>query len=316
MKKLILFLLITSALQANCEKPLYKDICQRAQKSGVKLEYIESFLASSKTKTFDEKSFKLMQPSQISSHKKSEKKANNTLLEFVPNIVKHLDEYKEVYDRVERDFGVNREIVAAILAKETRLGLIKPPHDAFVVFHTLLSRTKPQTSREKWLVNMSKANIVSILKYCYESDIKPDSCNLPSSYAGAIGISQFMPDNLNLALSYTKGAADITKMEDAILSSANFLHQKASFNTLAKWSEMGDVAKIESEWYEFEFKHQNASFVYSKNREGKAVYNCFACGKKELEYIKEQTKKIMSYNNSSNYAIGVLRLAYEAYRSR
>jgi membrane-bound lytic murein transglycosylase B len=69
---------------------------------------------------------------------------------------------------------------------------------------------------------------------------------------------------------------------------------------------------IEAKWYEYEFKHDNASFVYEKSRSGKK-YDCFTKGKPELEYLKKYTKKIMRYNNSSNYSVGVMRLAYDAY---
>jgi len=101
-------------------------------------------------------------------------------------------------------------------------------------------------------------------------------------------------------------------MEDAIMSVAKFLHTKAKFDTLMDFSKIDDIATIESDWYAYEFQHENASFVYEKSRSGK-VYNCFTKDKNELQYLKTYVKKIMRYNNSSNYAIGVIRLAYEAH---
>jgi len=102
-------------------------------------------------------------------------------------------------------------------------------------------------------------------------------------------------------------------MEDAIMSVAKFLHKKADFDTLMDFSKIQDMHKIESDWYEYAFEHENASFVYEKSRSGK-VYNCFTKDKKELQYLKGYVKKIMRYNNSSNYAIGVIRLAYDAHQ--
>lgn len=318
MKELIFFLLLSLSLNASehCHERIYSDICEKALLRDIDLSYIESFLDSNKTKVFDNVSFELMQPKFIEQHKQNEKRANNSLLKFIPEIVSNLREYKEVYDIAEDRYGVNREIVASILMKETRLGKITPKHDAFVVFHTLLSRTTPNSAREKWLINMSKSNIVAIIEYCYQNSIEPNRCNLQSSYAGAIGISQFMPNNLKLAVSLNDTTPDITSMEDAILSTSNFLSQKADFNELIEWEKMSDIEDIENRWYDFEFENQNASFVYDTNKNGVKVYNCFTCDIKELEYIKKYAQKIMSYNNSSNYAIGVLRLAYEAYRSR
>jgi membrane-bound lytic murein transglycosylase B len=233
-------------------------------------------------------------------------------VKYVPEIVEHLIDYKEVYDYAEKKYGVNREIIAAILIKETKLGKIQPTHDAFIVFNTLVLRTKPDTPREKWLLNMGKTNMASIITYCYDKGVAPEQCNLPSSYAGAIGIPQFMPNSLVYAQGYKSKVADLTKMEDAIVSASNFLHKKADFKELIEWNKIPDIADIETKWYEYEFNNDNASFVYEKNKKSGKNYDCFTCGKNELEYLKEYTKKIMRYNNSSNYAVGVMRLAYDA----
>jgi membrane-bound lytic murein transglycosylase B len=74
------------------------------------------------------------------------------------------------------------------------------------------------------------------------------------------------------------------------------------------------MKKVEDEWYDFDFKYKNASFAYAASKKSGKKYNCFACGRKELGYLSRYVKTIMRYNNSSNYAIGVIRLAYEAHR--
>jgi membrane-bound lytic murein transglycosylase B len=86
-------------------------------------------------------------------------------------MVTHLKKYKEVYDYSEKKYGVNREIIAAILMKETKLGKIKPTHDAFIVFNTMVVRTDPKTKREKWLLKMGKTNMSSIIVHCYKGKI-------------------------------------------------------------------------------------------------------------------------------------------------
>jgi len=317
MFKIFLMLFSTTLLFAdlNCkfENQNYVEICKRSVQNGVSYEYANSFLLSSlKTQKFDEISFEYLQPKHIKTHKKNEKKANNVLIKFIPEVVEHLKTYSEVYDYTEEKYGVNREIVAAILLKETKLGKIVPKHDAFIVFNTLVVRTKPNSQREKWLLNMGKTNMVSIITYCYNRDITPNECNLPSSYAGAIGIPQFMPDSFVFAEGYKTEMADLTKMEDAIVSATKFLHTKADFTELIDWDKIPDIADLESKWYDFEFENEDASFVYAKNKSGDKEYKCFTCDKEELDYLREYTKKILRYNNSSNYAVGVMRLAYEA----
>ena len=319
--KLLLLLLLTTTTWAkytNCtfKNEHYTDVCEKVVKRGVSHRYANEFLLSYfKTQKFDEISWKYLQPSKIQHHKTQEKKANNVLVKFVPKMVAHLKEYKDVYDYVEREYGVNREIVAAILLKETKLGKIKPTHDAFIVFNTMVVRTKGETPREQWLLKMGKTNMATIIEYCYKNGIKPEQCNLPSSYAGAVGIPQFMPNSFVYAKSYKNKVADLTKMEDAIVSAANFLHKKADFSTLIKWDEMPNIPQVEQEWYEYEFTNKDTSFVYEKSKTGK-TYNCFTKEKPELAYVREYARKIMRYNNSSNYAVGVMSLAYQAHYSK
>jgi peptidoglycan lytic transglycosylase B len=317
--KLLLLALATtlSAKYTNCEfkNPDYTDVCKSAVKSGVSYKYANQFLMSYfKTQKFDEVSWKYLQPSKIQHHKIQEKKANNALVSYIPKMLQNMKKYKEVYDYAEKKYGVNREIIAAILLKETKLGKIKPTHDAFIVFNTMVVRTKPNTPREKWLLRMGKTNMATIISHCYKKGVKPEQCNLPSSYAGAIGIPQFMPNSFIYADSYKGKVADLTKMEDAIVSAASYLNKKAGFNTLINWDKMEDVPKIEQEWYQYEFENKNTSFVYETDKNGKP-YNCFTRDKPKLAYMKEYAAKIMRYNNSSNYAVGVMSLAYQAHYS-
>ena len=320
MLKAILLISLSTLLFAkytNCEfqDNNYEEICKKVVKKGVSYDYANKFLLSYfKTKKFDEISYKYLQPKHIKTHKQNEKKANNVLVKHVPRIVKHLKEYKEVYDYSEKRYGVNREIVAAILTKETNLGKIQPKHDAFIVFNTLVVRTEPNSRREKWLLDMAKTNMVSIINHCYKKEVTPEQCNLPSSYAGAVGIPQFMPNSFIYAEGYKSKVPDLTKMEDAIVSASKFLHTKANFSELIEWELMPDIVDIESKWYDYEFNNDNASFVYDKSKKSGKKYDCYTCGKVELVYLKSYTKKIMRYNNSSNYAVGVMRLAYDAYK--
>lgn len=310
--------LLVSSLNAkytNCEfkNEHYEDVCKSSVKQGASYQYVNEFLLSYfKTKKFDEISWKYLQPSKIKHHRAQEKKANNVLVKHVPKMVEHLKKYSEVYDFVENKYGINREIIAAILLKETKLGKIKPTHDAFIVFNTIVIRTTPDTSRNKWLLKMGKTNMASVITHCYKKGVTPLECNLPSSYAGAVGIPQFMPNSFIYAKSYKNKVADLTKMEDAIVSAAYFLHKKASWDKLVDWEQVGDMVRIESEWYDYEFNNENASFVYESSKSGK-LYACFTKEKPELEYIKGYVKKVMRYNNSSNYAVGVMRLAYDAH---
>ena len=131
MKKIFLLAVLTSLLFAeykNCEfkNKNYTEICERVVKKGVPIHVANTFLLSRKTEKYDMLSFKLFSPKKIKTHRANEKKANNTLVKYIPTIVKHVKKYKKVYDEAEKRYGVNREIIASILMKETSLDKIKP----------------------------------------------------------------------------------------------------------------------------------------------------------------------------------------------
>jgi len=290
----------------------YETICKKAVKAGVSIDYANRYLLSPQTMMRDEESLRLFSPKMLKTHQANEKRANNALVAFVPEIVENLKRYRAVYDEAERRFGVSREIIAAILAKETRLGRIGSKHDAFTVFNTLVRELPADSQRNKRLIAMAEGNIVAVMRFCHAAGIAPDACRFKSSYAGAVGIPQFMPQNLYLVESYTEGPGDLSRMEDAILSAARYLNERSGFKQLLAWEKMPDLPTVENAWYDYDFTTENASFAYEKSRNG-TRYNCFACGKPELAYLAENVKKVMRYNNSSNYALGVLRLAYDAH---
>ncbi len=235
-KKVLLLAISTLAFAeySNCnfQNKNYTEICEKTVKRGVPVHNVNLFLLSPKTDNMDLRSFKLFHPSKIKTHRANEKRANNVLVKYVPQIIEHVNKYSKVYDKAEKKYGVSREVVAAILMKETRLGKIKPSFDAFEVFNTLVVKVKVKTKRDKWLLDMGKSNLSSIIKYCYDNGYDVDSCKLPSSYAGAVGIPQFMPSSFGYVDAYESDAGDLTKMEDAIMSASRYLNQRAGFKTL------------------------------------------------------------------------------------
>ncbi|MEA3374519.1 MAG: lytic murein transglycosylase, partial [Campylobacterota bacterium] len=293
----ITLLLATSKQYTNCtfQTEQYIGVCERAVKKGVSYEYANRFLLSFKASKRDFKSLKLFSPKKIATHRENEKRANNTLVKHVPEIVKHLKRYKTVYDHAEAKYGVNREVVAAILMKETRLGKIKPSHDAFIVFNTLLTELDPVSSRDHRLVRMAENNLLAIMEYCYAKKIRPNQCSFDSSYAGAVGIPQFMPQNFGHIEGYKKKTGSLSKMEDAIVSTSRFLHYNAKFKEMIEWSKIPTMEKVEEDWYDYDLEHDNASFAYAKSKKSGRRLKCFTCQDPDLAYLNDYVKKIMKY---------------------
>ncbi len=311
---------------SNCEfqNTHYKDVCSQVVKNGVSYDYANKFLLSyHKTQKLDDKSWRYLhpEPKKIKKAAKAEpqkkvlsyeQKSNLKLAKRVSEMIKNLNKHKAAYDFAEEQYNVNREIISAILMKETQLGQVKPSHDAFIVFNTILTKLpKAKNRRDKWLIKLAKTNMATVIKFCYDKKLKPRECNLPSSYAGAIGYAQFMPNSLKYAKGFKDDTPDLTDMDDAIVSIANFLNQTANFNEMIEWNKIKNVPQIENNWYTYSLNNKHPSFVYEESSSGRC-YQCFSKGRPELEYMKEYMKKVMRYNNSSDYAIGVMRLAYDA----
>ncbi|MDX1296192.1 MAG: lytic murein transglycosylase [Sulfurimonadaceae bacterium] len=298
----------------NCEFQFerYTGVCEAAVEQGVSVRYANEFLLSWKATKRDYRSLKLFSPKKIATHRKNEKRANNKLVKHVPDLVRHLKQYKAVYDYAEKKYGVNREIVAAILLKETHLGKVKPKHDAFIVFNTLLRELPANSNRNKRLIKMAKNNLVAVMKQCYKEGRVPNECRFESSYAGAVGIPQFMPQNFGHIEGYKRTRGDLSRMEDAIVSTSRFMHYNGRFKEVIDWNDLPSMPQVESAWYDYELANDNASFAH-RGKDKKR--QCFSCDKPALEQTREVVKKIMRYNNSSNYAVGVLRIAYDAHKA-
>lgn len=145
--------------------------------------------------------------------------------------------------RAEKAFGVEKEIITAIMLVETRLGTYTGTQDAINILATMAALSdkgvrdafysqipvEGRLTREKY---DKKANDKSEWAYrelkallTYTSRDGFDPFTIKSSYAGALGIAQFMPSNI-LTLAYdgnADGKINLFEHEDAIFSIAKYL---------------------------------------------------------------------------------------------
>jgi len=285
-----------------------ENLCNFLKSKKIKKKYNVD-LIKSQNGQIDKLTLKLFKPKMLSKHKANEKKANNTLLKHIKKINNHLKIYNKVYTKAETKYNVNKEIIAAILTKETWLGKIKPKHDAYTVFYSLYTKITPNTKRNKWLKEMGKKNIYYISQYCQKHKLSNTECKFKASYAGAVGFPQFMPMNFWLMTSYKNTKPNLNYMPDAIMSVGHFLHFH-KFTKKIDYSKFKLLPKIEKEWYRDSFKNKKLEYFTSASNS----YNLKRYTKKErkkIKYINKYIKKILRYNHSMNYALGVLRIAYE-----
>lgn len=155
----------------------------------------------------------------------------------------YMKKYKPELEKAEREYGVGKEVVTAIILVETQLGNRLGGPSVLNTLSTMSALADPticdtfwkrikSSSRlsrkefEKWVNRKSKwayGELKAFLKYAISEEIDPT--DIMGSYAGAIGISQFMPSNIS---SFGKdgdndGRIDLFTHADAIMSVAYYL---------------------------------------------------------------------------------------------
>lgn len=155
----------------------------------------------------------------------------------------YMGKYKEDLAMAERTYGVDSRVITAILLVETRLGKYLGTRSTLNTLSTLACLMDPNTrsefykkipadkriSKEKFEKSAQKRSkwaykeLKAFLEYTHQEGLDP--VEIPGSFAGAMGLSQFMPSNI---LKYGKdgnndGSLDLLTHADAIASIANYL---------------------------------------------------------------------------------------------
>lgn len=127
-------------------------------------------------------------------------------------------QHKAALTRIEQTSGVDAAILVAIWGRETAYGSYKLPHDAVRVLATLA-----YTGRRK---DMFRQELLAALKMLQAGIPRSD---MKSSWAGAVGLTQFMPTEYfkHAADGDGDGKADIWRsIPDALASAARQLQGK------------------------------------------------------------------------------------------
>ncbi len=155
--------------------------------------------------------------------------------------VKFWDRYADTLQRAEDEFGVDAEVIVAIIGVESRYGTYTGKHR---IIDSLLTLALGYPRRSQFFGK----EFIEFLKLSEEEKIDPFTAK--GSYAGAMGIPQF------ISSSYRHYAVDfngngkrnlITEFDDAIGSVANYLklhgwqHDEAIYDQL----QASDVATLE-----------------------------------------------------------------------
>ena len=153
---------------------------------------------------------------------------------------KFIKENTSLFDQVEREFGVPREIITSILGVETRYGKIK---GSYRVLDSLATLGFDFPRRSKFF----KSELVQFFILTRENNL--DIYSIQGSYAGAMGYGQFISSSYRAyAIDYDgDGYADLfNSVPDAVASIANYLkkHGWKRDGVIVKKVQLNNVRKI------------------------------------------------------------------------
>jgi len=215
----------TSAVAATDPRISY--VKQQLISSGIDKAAVDKLFSDKRIKTFSFKSVSYKQPDWGA----IERKLLGVILIQIGR--EYIRANENIFEGAEKDFGVDKEVLAGIIGIETSFG---KNLGGYTTFNVLYSRVK-QWSATKW--KRQAAELVALSKYCLRAN--KDCFSIKGSYAGAIGLVQFIPSSL---LAYgvdgdNNGIVDLSKASDAIPSAANFLKshgwQKDKLAALARY---------------------------------------------------------------------------------
>jgi membrane-bound lytic murein transglycosylase B len=161
----------------------------------------------------------------------------------IRSALKYMEQHQKILEKTEKTYGVDKEIITAVILVETRLGVMLGGPSVLNTLSTMAALADPdvrdmfwrkvsKSTRlnrkqfEKWVKRKSTwayKELKAFLSYTVKENMDP--ATVSGSYSGAMGIAQFMPTNI---LVFAKdgdnnGSTDIFNHSDAITSIANYL---------------------------------------------------------------------------------------------
>lgn len=220
--------------------------------------------------------------------------------------------HKKALVEIEKKTGVDPYILVAIWGRETAYGSYKLPHDAVRVLATLA-----YTGRRK---DMFRAELIAALQMLQAGIPRSD---MKSSWAGAVGLTQFMPTEY---LKYADdgdgdGKADIWRsVDDALASAARQLEGKG-WKRGQGWGYEVRTGKADcsfegppderpiAKWVELGFKRSDGK-PFTQAQLGETAYLMSPAGTYGPQFLaSENFKVIRLYNTSDLYALFVGHLS-------
>lgn len=218
-------------------------------------------------------------------------------------------------DIIEKKYGVDRNIVLAIWANETNYGeALKNPKVMKDAIKALSSLAYYKSRYNKY----AKQQLIALLKILQKRYMDRDS--LKSSWAGAMGQTQFIPTSY---LTYAQdldgnGKYDINNIPDALAATANLLGQNGWHRNQAWIYELdtSDALRLKhltnvtyniNHWRALRLHLKDGTELPMSNQQAKLIKLSGVAPRYLL--VMHNFKVIKAYNNSDLYALSVGLLA-------
>ncbi|MFA6499236.1 MAG: lytic murein transglycosylase [Desulfurivibrionaceae bacterium] len=227
-----------------------------------------------------------------------------------------LCEHRELLGRIEKELGVEREVVVAIWGIETQFGKHK---GAFSMFQTLNTMFDAYPRRSKFY----REQLIEYLLLCRENGVDPLA--ITGSYGGAFGQTQFIPSSFRTyAVDFDgDGRRDVWEsVPDVLASIANYLRRSGWTYKAPIYREIGK--KLKGEKLEKAYAQGRKGFVsYMEVRKIQGVDLPQSPENKALTIVGLELRDggmryvagypnfqaITKWNNSNRYAMVAAELA-------
>ena len=222
--------------------------------------------------------------------------------------------HRAIFQKVYKEYGVPPEYVTAIIGVESRYGIKRGTYPVLDVLITLAFEENRRNS-------FFKKELESFLIFTKANKVNPK--NVKGSYAGAIGLGQFMPSSYkHFAVDYDgNGKKTMQQVPDAIASVANYLQK----NGWKKWEPVAERVDFKGKRYHGKKTGYQYKYSQSELKNLKTMYKWSY--KEPVRLLKLERYRfdelwfgatnfyvITRYNHSVYYAMAVHQLAQKIKR--
>ena len=223
---------------------------------------------------------------------------------------KLLIEQKDLLEKVEKEFGVPKEILLSLWGIETNFGVHKGKVDIISALATLSFDKR----RSAYFSN----ELMILLRLIDKNKI--DMSVMYGSWAGAHGNFQFMPSSINnYAIDYDNdGKIDlVNSLEDSFASAANYLSSIGWNNKLSWGSEVTQEKKINKNLFTIDARKLQKEMSYKnwlklgiKSKQNLSLKDNFRLVRPDgddgpIYLVSKNYEKLLNWNRSLRFAISI-----------